>query len=168
MVRRTADTSASPDFLLKLVALANFMPFLTERRTRGIVLCDVAGNPGSLPMNKWGFWSSCLLAGRTAGPSSPLRSGRDDNSFAVLAFPIVNLAWVISTSTCRRQVRLLGMTIHLLPSHSPHIKKTADSSASLGMTKGRVALSVGVMVPIARGCCSLLSQLAAGKSGCSR
>jgi hypothetical protein len=29
-------------------------------------------------MNKWGFWSSCLLAGRTAGPSTSLRSGRDD------------------------------------------------------------------------------------------
>jgi len=25
-----------------------------------------------------GFWSSCLLAGRTAGPSTTLRSGRDD------------------------------------------------------------------------------------------
>jgi hypothetical protein len=27
-------------------------PFLTERRTRGIVLCCVAGNPGSLGMTK--------------------------------------------------------------------------------------------------------------------
>ena len=38
---------APPDFLWNLVALLHFMRLsLTERRTRGLVQCCVAGNPG--------------------------------------------------------------------------------------------------------------------------
>jgi hypothetical protein len=38
---------APPDFLWNLVALVDFMRLsLTERRTRGLVQCCVAGNPG--------------------------------------------------------------------------------------------------------------------------
>ena len=47
--RRTADPlgCAPPDFLLRLVALANFMRLsLRERRTRNLVHRSVAGNPG--------------------------------------------------------------------------------------------------------------------------
>ena len=47
--RRTADPlgCAPPDFLLRLVALANFMRLsLRERRTRNRVQRSVAGNPG--------------------------------------------------------------------------------------------------------------------------
>jgi hypothetical protein len=46
---RTADPLgfAPPDFLLRLVALANFMRLsLRERRTRNHVQRSVAGNPG--------------------------------------------------------------------------------------------------------------------------
>jgi len=51
--KRTADPSASPDFLLILLALTDFMRFSpTENRTRGCVQCSVAGNPGSLGMTK--------------------------------------------------------------------------------------------------------------------
>jgi hypothetical protein len=32
-----------------------------------------------------------VLVERTAGPSTPLRSGRDDNSFLTLTFPTINL-----------------------------------------------------------------------------
>jgi hypothetical protein len=40
---------APPDFLLNLVALVDFMRLSpTERRTRGLVQCCVAGNPGTL------------------------------------------------------------------------------------------------------------------------
>jgi hypothetical protein len=39
--------SAPPDFLLRLVALADLMRLsLRERRTRGFVQCCVPGNPG--------------------------------------------------------------------------------------------------------------------------
>ena len=46
---RTADPlgCAPPDFLLRLVALANFMRLsVRERRTRNRVQRSVAGNPG--------------------------------------------------------------------------------------------------------------------------
>jgi hypothetical protein len=50
---RTADPSATPDFLLILMALADFMRFSpAENRTRGCVQCNVAGNPGALGMTK--------------------------------------------------------------------------------------------------------------------
>jgi hypothetical protein len=50
--RRTAGPLASPDFLLILLALTDFMRFSpTENRTRGSVQRSVAGNPGSLLMN---------------------------------------------------------------------------------------------------------------------
>jgi hypothetical protein len=40
---------APPDFLLNLVALVYFMRLsLTERRTRYLVQCSMAGNPGTL------------------------------------------------------------------------------------------------------------------------
>src|ERR1700722_17539138 len=40
---------APPDFLLNLMALMHFMRLsVTERRTRGLVQCCVAGNPGTL------------------------------------------------------------------------------------------------------------------------
>src|ERR1700722_4426013 len=48
---RTAGPSATPDFLLILMALADFMRFSpTENRTRGCIQCSVAGNPGPLGM----------------------------------------------------------------------------------------------------------------------
>jgi hypothetical protein len=48
--RRTAGPSATPDFPLTLMALADFMRFSpTENRTRGCVQRSVAGNPGTLP-----------------------------------------------------------------------------------------------------------------------
>jgi hypothetical protein len=44
---------APPDFLLGLVALANFhAAFVTESRTRGPVYGSAAGNPGTLGMTK--------------------------------------------------------------------------------------------------------------------
>jgi hypothetical protein len=49
----TADPSASPGFPVEVGGVGELhAPFLTERRTRGPVLCRVAGNPGSLGMTK--------------------------------------------------------------------------------------------------------------------
>src|SRR3984885_5466086 len=46
---RRSLRSATPDFLLTLMALVHFMRLsLTERRTRGHFQCSVAGNPGTL------------------------------------------------------------------------------------------------------------------------
>jgi hypothetical protein len=57
---------------------------LKERRTRKYVQCRVAGNPGRDDKGEGG-WGPCdLLSGwLTAGPSTALRSGRDDNSVLV-------------------------------------------------------------------------------------
>src|SRR5450755_1672502 len=47
MAHRRSARFAPPDFLLRLVALANFMRLsLRERRTRNRVQRSVAGNPG--------------------------------------------------------------------------------------------------------------------------
>jgi hypothetical protein len=47
MAHRRSARFAPPDFLLRLVALANFMRLsLRERRTRNRVQRIVAGNPG--------------------------------------------------------------------------------------------------------------------------
>ncbi len=82
-------------------------PFLTERRTRGPVLCCVAGNPGSLLMTHrfsaapngariiFGIDSQPFRAGLTFGsrPSGPCIHG--------------DLRLVICPSTCSRRVMLL-------------------------------------------------------------
>jgi hypothetical protein len=45
--RRDRSASLPPDFLWNLVALTDFMRLsLRERRTRDLVQCSVAGNPG--------------------------------------------------------------------------------------------------------------------------
>jgi hypothetical protein len=52
---------------------------LRERRTRGFVQCSVAGNPGRDDKGEGDDSIGHGMAGeRTAGPSTPLRSGRDD------------------------------------------------------------------------------------------
>jgi hypothetical protein len=57
------------------------------------------------------------------------------------------------------------MTIHLLPSHSPHIKRTADPSASLdGMTKGRGTPPFGVMVVMTASQTSFIHSLNLAKA----
>ncbi len=46
---RTADPYATPDFLLRLIALANFMQlFLLKAAHVAAGVCCVAGNPGTL------------------------------------------------------------------------------------------------------------------------
>ena len=70
---RTADPSTSPDFLLILLALTDFMRFSpTENRTRGCVQCSVAGNPGSLGMTNLDLTPSVGL--RKYGWKDSLRS----------------------------------------------------------------------------------------------
>ena len=46
---------------------------------------------GFAPYEQKGFRVSWILVERTAGRSTTLRSGRDDNSFVTLTFPIINL-----------------------------------------------------------------------------
>src|SRR3984885_13631873 len=62
--------SATPDFLWTLMPLADLMRLsLRERRTRGLVLRCVAGNPGSLRLELVIFLSSGLVCGRKAPKS---------------------------------------------------------------------------------------------------
>jgi hypothetical protein len=137
-----------PGFPVELGGAGEFhAPFLTESRTRGPVLCCVAGNPASLGMTKgkvvvfsfafdakpenrrslrytppdflWrlvasaNFMRLSLRKDAHAAVSSAawqeirVRSGRDDNSFLTLTFPIINLCGVHSTSTFRSS-QLLG------------------------------------------------------------
>ena len=63
-------------------------PFFTERRTRGPVLCCVAGNPGSLGMTK----------------------GRVTLPFGGMVVTTTAETLFIPDETCRRQVTLLLMT----------------------------------------------------------
>jgi hypothetical protein len=93
---------ATPDFLRRLVASANFMRFSLQK-TAHAALSSAA-------------WQEIRV-----------RSGRDDNSFATLTFPIDNLRVV----------------------HS--ILNLPQASQTLGMTKGRVALSLDVVMPTACG-----------------
>jgi len=81
-----------PDFLWRLVASANFMR-LSLRKDAHAAVSSAA-------------WQEIRV-----------RSGRDDNSFLTLTFPIINLCGVHSTSTFR-------------------------SSQAAWMTKGKVALSL--------------------------
>ena len=54
MAHRRSARFAPPDFLLRLVALANFMRLsLRERRTRNRVQRSVAGNPGRDDKKEW-------------------------------------------------------------------------------------------------------------------
>jgi hypothetical protein len=65
----------------------------------------------SAPDQQKGARPNWMLVERTAGPSTTLRSGRDDNSFVTLTFTITNLGVFIPHSTCRRQVEVLRMRI---------------------------------------------------------
>ena len=58
-------------------------PFLTERRKRGLVLCRVAGNPGSLGMTKGrAVFFRCIACWTSEQQVPVLRSGRDDKFVA--------------------------------------------------------------------------------------
>ena len=114
-------------------------------------------------MNKRGFRSNWVLVEETAGPSTSLRSGRDDK-------------FVFATHLSdegRVNCRSLGFAPNEQKDSSISIRywegETADSSASLGMTKGRdgALLEFGGPTNYPNGCRSFLPLLAAGKSRCS-
>jgi hypothetical protein len=58
-----------------------FIPDETCRWQVSLLLNDTSGASRA----NW------MLVERTAGPSTALRSGRDDNSFVTLTFPMINL-----------------------------------------------------------------------------
>ena len=71
---------AAPDFLLMLVASANFMRLsLTKAARVDVGQSCVAGNPGTL-RSKITIEQDLRGVERTADPSTTLRSGRDDKS----------------------------------------------------------------------------------------
>jgi hypothetical protein len=84
----TADPSAAPDFLSGLVTPQSSCGFPCRKPQTLVSPAPLAGNPGALGMTK----------GRVALP------------FGVMAILTTSQALFISPSTCRRQVRLLGMT----------------------------------------------------------
>jgi hypothetical protein len=77
---------APPDFLWKLVALTDLMRLsLRERRTRNLVQCHAAGNPGRDDKGKGNgsIESGCrteAFFNTLGGPQAHDSSGRDDNS----------------------------------------------------------------------------------------
>jgi hypothetical protein len=87
-VRRTADPSAPPDFLSRVVASINCMWFSLGRTTQVVAgKSSEVGNPGTLGMTKGRVvvqWK--VVAGLEAffitlgGPEAHDHSGRDDNS----------------------------------------------------------------------------------------
>ena len=86
LVRSNCRSLGSPGFPVELGGVGELhAPFLTERRTRGPILCCVAENPGSLGMTKG------------QGGASIWRDGSNDNLTDV-AHPRLQLAAGISGS----------------------------------------------------------------------
>jgi hypothetical protein len=74
-VRGTADPLgfAPPDFLWNLVALTDFMRLsLRERRTRNLVQCSVAGNPGRDDKGEGDLLLNVVFNRERLGPSTTL------------------------------------------------------------------------------------------------
>jgi hypothetical protein len=121
----TADSSASPDFLLNLVALANFMrlsllkgaharcPVLRGRKSgfarndkgEGGALLEFGG-PSNYPRDVVHFSLYFPQASRGLG----VTKGSRTLSFGLMVVMTNSQMLFIPDSTCRRQVRLLLMT----------------------------------------------------------
>ena len=84
-VEGTADPSASLGMTKGRVALP-----------LGVMAVMTAPQPCSFPPATCRMQVRLLLMNkRTAGPSTPLRSGRDDNLFVILTFPMINRCSVL-------------------------------------------------------------------------
>ena len=144
---------APPDFLWDYVALVRYMRLSLRKGAHAALLSQRGRKSWFAPV---GMTNSPGPKDRTADPlgfapndtegevrNNPTQAKRR-LEWATPNFLAGRTAGVISPSTCRRQVEVLGMT------------------------QGRIALPLDVVVSTtACGCCSFLSQLVAGKSSCS-
>jgi len=109
----------------------------------------LAGNPAALLMNNGGFRSSWVLVERTAGPSTPLRYGRDDKFIAPERLNCRFLGFARNDKGEDGALLKFGGPTNYPNGCRSFLPQLAAGSQLLGMTKGRAAFPFGVMAAMA-------------------